>query len=137
MSEQNQTELTTEMTVEQLASKPLFMSVTKVISLITFYTKDKIKSVKVFYENKKVYRNQFMQICVKPVYIILFCQKNQIFINHEKLLNYFQGQVVICQKITSYRKVPNDKQKEYLMSLIINCSKSTSKAGYEISFNNQ
>ena len=123
-------------TAEQTLSTIKFLSVSKFVNFINEQKlAENIKNVKLYYKGTYTFKNKFDNMCIKPIYIILFTNSKPVYINHEKLLYLFDAQPVISFKINKARRMPEGKNRLNMFYLTIDFKQQESKTASGESFN--
>lgn len=87
----------------------VYYSVNKFVSFVGEKTKKKFKEAILYFENEDVFKNQFEHYCIKPVFILLRNDKEKVFLNHKKILEMCDGQLIVSFSENANRKLPKDK----------------------------
>lgn len=94
----------------------IYQSVTKFVNFINDHFEHKIDSAILFFEGDAAFKNQFNNICIKPVFIQLNSEERQ-YINHKKILELFDGQLVISITENNKRKLQKSKGQFYKLTV--------------------
>ena len=109
-----------------------FLSVTKFVEFINEHKlAENILKVKVYYKGTYTFKNKFDQMCIKPIYIIIFTNTKPVYLNHEKLLALFDAQPVISFKSNKARRIPEGKYRLNMFYLTIDFKQQETKEGYK------
>ena len=112
-----------------------FFSVTKFVNFVNVYKLgENVKQAKVFYKGSHTFKNKFGQMCVKPIYIILYTDSQPVYINHEKILTEFSSQPVISFNTNKARRFPEGKYRYNMYCLTIDFKQQESKTADGESF---
>ena len=121
--------MTTNETIQTLLEQKQFCSITKFVEKMKAYqTDEEILNARIYYMPTEVFKSKYCDYCLKPLYIILQTTKNLIYINHEKIINYFRGQPVICYN-SQYKDIPKIIKPIYILR--IGFKKARSSKGFD------
>jgi len=119
-------------TAESLVQSIKFLSVSKFVNFINEnQLAENIKNVKIYYKGSYTFKNKFNDLCVKPVYIIIFTDSKPVYLNHEKLLSLFDAQPVISFKMNKMRRMPEGRNRLNMFYLTIDFKQQETKEGYK------
>ena len=119
-------------TSDQILETMEFFSVTKFVNYIIENKLAKnIKKAKLYYKGTYTFKNKFNDMCVKPIYLILFTDSKPVYINHEKILCQFDAQPVISFKTNKARRIPEGKQRLNMFYLTIDFKQQVTKEGFK------
>ena len=105
-----------------------FLSVSKFVSFINENKlAENIKNVRCYYKGTYTFKSKFDDICIKPVYVIIFTNSKPVYINHEKILSLFAAQPVIAFKTNKFRKIPEGRNRLNMFYLTIDFRQVESK----------
>ena len=105
-----------------------FLSVSKFVSFINENKlAENIKNVKCYYKGTYTFKSKFNDLCIKPVYIIIFTNSKPLCLNHERILSLFAAQPVIAFKTNKFRKIPEGKNRLNMFYLTIDFKQVESK----------
>ena len=120
------------MSAEEFLESIKFFTVTKFVNFINEHKlAENIKSVRLYYKGTYTFKNKFNDMCIKPIYIIIFTNSKPVYINHEKLLYMFDAQPVISFKTNKARRIPEGKYRLNMFHLTIDFKQQESKEGYK------
>lgn len=105
-----------------------FHSVSKFVNFVNVYKLgENVKQAKVFYKGTHTFKSKFGQMCVKPIYIILYTDSKPVYLNHEKILTEFSSQPVITFNTNKARRIPEGKYRFNMFCLTIDFKQQESK----------
>ena len=120
------------MSAEEFLTTIKYFSVSK---FVEFIKKEKpaetIRNVKLYYKGTYTFIDKFGNMCLKPIYIIIFTNSKPVYINHEKLLYLFDAQPVIQFKTNKARRLPEGRYRLNMFYLTIDFKQQESKDGYK------
>ena len=116
------------MSAEQLLESIKFFSISKFVEFINEQKlAENIKSVRLYYKGTYTFKNKFNDMCIKPIYLIIFNDAKPVYINHEKLLYLIDAQPVISFKTNKARRIPEGKYRLNMFYLTIDFKQVESK----------
>ena len=120
------------MSAEEFLKTIKYLSVSKFVEFINNEKlAENIRNVKLYYKGTYTFRSKFEQMCIKPIYIIIFTNSKPVCINHEKLLYLFDAQPVIYFKTNKARRFPEGRYRLNMFYLTIDFKQQESKEGYK------
>ena len=101
----------------------MYSSITKFVNTINEYTKQShscsTSSANVYFESKDTFKNKYKQLDIKPVIIELFTfSDKKIYINHQQILDIYEGQLCISFSKSYKRSLPKNKSKMFMLNVV-------------------
>lgn len=116
---------------QKLLDVPRYYSASKLVEIIN-KTKlaENIKNIRLYYQGSQTFKSKYGDMCIKPIYLIIFTNDKPIYVRHEKLLDLFEGQPIIYVKLNAKRHIPQDYERQNMFYLTIEFKQMSSQSGY-------
>lgn len=95
----------------------VYQSITKFVEFMKEHLDDQIKNVTAYFDGDDVFKNQFNNICVKPIFIKVTYDTENKYLSHKKIIEMFGGELVLSFNENNKRKLTKAKNLLYELKI--------------------
>ena len=95
----------------------VYQSITKFVEFMKEHLDDQTKNVTAYFDGDDVFKNQFNNICVKPIFIKATYDSENKYLSHKKIIEIFGGELVLSFNENNKRKLTKAKNLLYELKI--------------------